>query len=160
MLKTNPNGPVLTYRLRSLYLLLCYLPFLIIPWVLHCILAVRPLSISSYLGQIEPIRTSDLPEMVFSMFAVRVLSSVSAVLAVPATSALLAHGAVVYSQRRRSEQSLNLAQTLTLADRRWSDVPWLLGINQSGTGNSQYLWLAAGLLFISRYAPVFTHQAV
>lgn len=141
----------LRYRKRSLILLLCYLPFLIVPWVLTCIMAIRPPSLPSYYNQKGEYGANLYLVMLFWMGFIRVLNSIASLLTVPVVSALLAQGAVVFSQRRKVKQALNLRQTFTLADRGWNDIPTLWAARHSSTGmGSKYLWLAAALLLLSK----------
>lgn len=141
--------PTLRYRRRSLCLLGCYLPCLIVPWALTCVLAIRPLSFHSYYNQMGQFGADTYLVILFWMGFVRVLNAIASVLTVPVTSALLAQGAVVYSQRRKIKQALTLRQTFAFADRAWADVPAMWAAkNGNGTG-SKYLWLAAGLLTLS-----------
>ena len=57
---------------------------------------------------------------------INVLRAVSGVIVVPFTSIILAHATVMYSQRRRHEQELNMRQLFALADRSCADpgTPW------------------------------------
>ena len=91
--------PLLRYRKTSIWLAACYLPFLILPWILTCIMVLRPPSLPSYYNQKGEYGDSIYLVMLFWMGFVRVLNAIANVLVVPITSALLAHGAVVYSQR-------------------------------------------------------------
>ncbi|TAQ87222.1 hypothetical protein B7494_g4454 [Chlorociboria aeruginascens] len=146
----------LRYRKRSLWLLGCYLPFLIVPWVLTCIMAIRPLSLPSYYNQRGDYGSNLYLVMLFWLGFVRVLNSIASLITVPVVSALLAQGAVVFSQRRKKKQALSLRQTFALADRGWNDIPTLWSAATGGDGkSSKYLWLAAGLLLLSAIqAPV------
>ena len=69
----------------------------------------------------------------------------------PIVSALLAHGAVVYTQRRevQQKQATTLRQTFALADRGWMDISLLWNAHMHRLMSSKYLWLAAGLLALS-----------
>ncbi|KAI9731061.1 MAG: hypothetical protein M1818_007918 [Claussenomyces sp. TS43310] len=83
------------------------------------------------------------------MLFVRVLNAIASVLTIPVVSAVLAHGAVVYAQRRKAQQAVSLRQVFALADRAWSDVLMLWdAIWKDGT-SSPYIWFAAGLLALS-----------
>ncbi len=133
------------------------LPFLIVPWILTCILAVRPLGLLSYYNQAGQYSPSAYHAMRFWMGFVDVTSSIASLLTVPVTSALLAHGAVAYCQRTSLNRELNLGQTFVLADRGWADLTilwhvskpkWIGSSNRRSMG-SAYLWMAAILLVIS-----------
>lgn len=149
--------PTLRYRKRSLCIVSCYLPFLIVPWILTCILTVRPLSHSSYYNQQGDFGPRAYLAMIYWMGVVRVLNAISSVLTIPITSAVLAQGAVVYSQRRKLKQKLNLRQVFAFADRAWSDIPAMWSAMRGNGTGSNYLWLAAGLLVISKWSRVDTH---
>lgn len=140
----------LRYRKRSLVLLACYLPFLIIPWVFTCVMAIRPLGLPSYYNQKGEYGPDMYLVIQFWMGCIRVLNSIASILTIPIVSALLAQGAVVYAQRKKVKQKLSLRQTLTLADRGWNDLPTLWKAFQGIGTSSIYLWLAAGLLLLSK----------
>ena len=149
------NIPLLRYRRTALWLLLCYVPFLILPWILVNIMVDRPPNLPSYYNQRGEYGYWTVLGMVFWLVFVRVLNSIASVLVVPITSALLAQGAVVYTQRRKAEQKLNLAQTFALSDRGWADIPILWGVYRergNGGNGSKYLMLAACLLALSKQA--------
>lgn len=153
--RTDKPQPILRYRRRAFYLLVFYLPFLIIPWILTCVLAVRPLDAPSYVNQGEGLSGKTLLSIYSSISAIRVLNSIAGLATIPVVSALLAQAAVVYCQRRKHNQSLNLGQTFALADRGWWDIQILwgaLGWNKEGNG-SRFIWFAALLMVISRYIP-------
>ena len=144
--QNKPVPTALRYRKGSLYLLGCYIVILLVPWVLTCILAVRPLNKPSYYNQKGEYGPDVLNAIRFWNGFVRVLNAIASLITVPVISALLAHGAVVYSQRRKIDQTLNLRQTFTLADRGWADVPSLWKALWKNGAGSRYLWLGAALL--------------
>ena len=146
--------PLLRYRKTSICLLACYLPFLILPWILTCIMALRPPNLPSYYNQKGEYGSNMWLVMLFWMAFVRVLNAIASVLVVPITSALLAQGAVVYTQRRKVGQELNLRKTFALSDRGWTDIAILWGAKEGKSGSgagSKYLGLAADLLLLSMY---------
>ena len=60
--------------------------------------------------------------------------------------------AVVYTQRRRAKQKLNLRQTFALSDRGWGDITILWGAYRQDKGTaSRYLKYAACLLILSKW---------
>ena len=154
--KVEPHHP-LRYQKRSLALLAVYLPFLIVPWILTCVLAVRPLGLLSYWNQAGQYSPGLYREMRFWARFVGVTDAIASVLTVPITSALLAHGAVAYCQRTNIKRSLNLRQTFTLADRGWADLSILwhaLRPEADGSPNAKgmtslYLWMAAAMILLS-----------
>ena len=117
--KKDKDTAPLSYRKRSLVLLIIYLPIIIIPWVLQQILVVRPLNGSSYHDQTGEY---DAYGYLASVTMVRLLNVIGALITVPVVGALLSQAAVIYSQRRHLGQQLNLRQTLALADKSWGDV--------------------------------------
>lgn len=151
------TGPVFRYRKTPLVLVLIYFITLVVPWILICILAYRPLSASSYY---EAHPTKDINSAPYT-FA-RALSTINGVLAIPIISALLGSAAVIYVTRRKANQKLSVAQLFALADRGWASVPllwpirWekrrnhktslflLLGACFVALGQSSCLWTAAG----------------
>lgn len=147
--------PTLRYRRRTIYLLLFYVPLLIIPWILTCIVAGRPALNGVDASQYLP-RTDSLANGAVSILglvtAIRTLNSIASVATIPVISALLAQAAVVYTQRRNSSQSLSLRQTFVLADRRWADVTVLFeAARTAGTGmGSPFLWWGICLVAISK----------
>ena len=154
--KATEEAPVLTlrYRRTSVWLLTCYLPFLIVPWILVCIMEHRPPSLPSYYNQRGELCGWKLLVIPFWFGFVRILNSIASVLTVPITSALLAQGAVVFMQRRkrnplRGRQKLNLRQTFALADRGWSDITILWSSYREKGTASAYLTAAAWLLILS-----------
>lgn len=153
-----PDGPpsesVVRYRKRSLYLLALYLPFAIIPWVLTCIIDVRPINHPSYINQTGFYTLEDLTRTTDVASAIRILNSINSLITVPLVSSLLAHAVIVYTQRRRVTQALNIQQTFALADRAWSDW-WsillsIVGSTSARANRSYFLLIAAGVLLLSK----------
>ena len=142
--------PPLRYRRLPVCLLICYLPFLIIPWVLTCVIAVRPLNFPTYYDQMGRLGSIQVLAILWWYGFIRVLNSIASLITVPIISALLAQGAVVYCQRRRVKQTLNLRQTFALADKGWNDITTLWAALKGSGKSSKYLWLATGLLFLSK----------
>ena len=120
--KKDKDTAPLSYRKRSLILLIIYLPIIIIPWVLQQILVVRPLNGSSYHDQTGEYDGYGYLASLWWPAMVRLLNVIGALITVPVVGALLSQAAVIYSQRRHPGQQLNLRQTLALADKSWGDV--------------------------------------
>ncbi|KAJ7682004.1 hypothetical protein DFH06DRAFT_285334 [Mycena polygramma] len=137
-----------TYRKTSLWLLAVYLPTLIVPWVLICVLDVRPLNAPSYNDQSGSIPPSSLIAIYIVVGLIRVLNSISGILVVPVVGTIIAQAAVVFAQRRRPKQTLNLVQLLALADRGWGSIPTMWNARSSGKSSS-FLWVAALMTMIS-----------
>ncbi|KAI1334528.1 hypothetical protein F5Y15DRAFT_287993 [Xylariaceae sp. FL0016] len=136
---TKPRiKPTLRYRKTPACLLFIYLPTLIVPWVLICIMTKRPLGGSSYYDQTGAHYVNNLA----GAAAATLLKTINAVLAVPIISTLLGHAAIVHAMRRHRTQKLNVMQLFALADKGWSNVPLLWG-SFSHKKASRFLWLAA-----------------
>ncbi|KAJ7159600.1 hypothetical protein C8R46DRAFT_1194891 [Mycena filopes] len=79
---------------------------------------------------------------------VRVLNSISGVLVVPVVGSIIAQAAVVFAQRRRAKQELNLVQLFALADRGWGSFSILWNARRTGA-SSTFLTAAAWMTIIS-----------
>ncbi|KAJ5827341.1 hypothetical protein N7447_004104 [Penicillium robsamsonii] len=159
---TTENGPSrppqqtisLRYRKRNIYLLIFYALLLVIPWVLTCVLAGPPArkggSGQPYFPQ-SGLSAHGIYSMLSWVAAVRTLNSIAGVITIPVISALLAQAAVVYTQKRKINQTLNLRQTFVLADRRWSDPTVIVeAFRSTGSGiSSRFLWLGMALVLLS-----------
>ena len=82
--------------------------------------------------------------------ATDILHNIASVLAVPIVSALLAYGAVIYTQRRKASQDLNIRQMFALADRGWTDTLtlWFSLRKPDRKQSSPYLWYGAFLILL------------
>ncbi|KAK0610699.1 hypothetical protein B0T17DRAFT_629245 [Bombardia bombarda] len=91
-----PNGtrqPVrsaLQYRRGSIWLSLFYLPLLVIPWIITCVLMFRPVGLPSYINQVGGYYVQDVAGMGWWFNAIDTISKIAGVIAVPIASALLA----------------------------------------------------------------------
>ncbi|KAJ5541954.1 hypothetical protein N7461_007957 [Penicillium sp. DV-2018c] len=152
------NPPVqptlaLRYRKRAIYLLLIYVPLLVLPWIFTCLLAGPPAPNGASGKRFFPqygLSAHGTLSLASWVAAVRTLNSIANVLTVPVISALLAQAAVVYTQKRKAEQKLTLRQMFALADRRWSDATVVVEAARTmGTGiGSRFLWLGMLLVVI------------
>ncbi|USP75253.1 hypothetical protein yc1106_02527 [Curvularia clavata] len=159
--RTRPTEiPTLCYRHRALWVLALYVPILVVPWALTCVLAYHPLDLPSYIQ--TDFTESNVSTQRCIVNALAVLNSLVSVVTIPLVSALVAQAAVVYTQRRRKNQTISISQTFALADGGWSNPsvlyeawpPWKIRTTgngakarQSGSG-SGFLWLAALFVFI------------
>lgn len=157
--RNPPLQPTLAlrYRKRTIYLLLLYVPLLVLPWIFTCLLAGPPAPNGASGRRFFPqygLSAQGTLSLMSWVAAVRTLNSIANVLTVPVISALLAQAAVVYTQKRNSEQKLTLRQMFALADRRWSDATVVVQAARTmGTGiGSRFLWLGMFLVFISMSA--------
>ncbi|KAM0541098.1 hypothetical protein ACHAO7_010755 [Fusarium culmorum] len=85
--------------------------------------------------------------------ATNILSRIAATLGLPIVSALMAQAVVVYSQLRKEgqEEKLNVLQLFALSDRGWMDIPILwTSCFGARSRSSRFLWLAAGLVLVSK----------
>jgi hypothetical protein len=133
----------LRYRTRALWLLGFYTLLILIPWVLTCVLAHRPINSSSYTRQ-QGFLHNDVSSIRKWKIAVDVLNSVAGLTTskqqthpslpathanhanydpVPVLSALLAQAAVLFCQRRKPDEFLSLKDMFALADRGWTNAP-------------------------------------
>lgn len=150
----------LEYRKKSVVLVALYVPILVLPWILTCVLAVRPLGAVSYLNQRQGLTLKQLDQIELVNDVSRVLNAIAAVATIPLVSALLAQAAVVYTQRHKQHQRLNLVQVFALADKGWSDLRVLWrALHGRGGPNSRFLWLGVLLISISKYQTQHTHAS-
>ncbi|KAI1060470.1 hypothetical protein LB506_007221 [Fusarium annulatum] len=143
---------VVRYYKRSLWIFGFYLLILVLPWIFTCVLMIRPINKESYFNQAGAITPGDINNWHRSRVALRSLTALSSVVGLPIVSGLLAHGAVVYTQRRSPAQKLSVLQLFALADREWLDPRYLVKppSKLKITERSLYLWLATFLILIIR----------
>lgn len=141
------RGGSLYHHTFTAFLLLPYLVLLVVPWVATCILDKKPISgnSSSYDYPRGMITAADVKNVNTWMEAIRVMNTITNIATVPVISAVLSHAAVVYVQRRRPGQTLNVRQLLSLADTSWAWMPPL------SAGNTALGILGAALLACSKY---------
>lgn len=153
-LRRSSKDAGLRYRKRALWIVGFYLPLLIVPWALTCVMMHRPVMLPSYISQKGAYSMRQIRQHEDWVTAVDVLNRIAAVLGVPVISAVLAQGAVVYAQRRKEKQSLSIRQLFPLADRGWADpaILWdAVWHNTNLPGSSSlYLWLGALLILVSK----------
>ncbi|KAF5634569.1 hypothetical protein F52700_5762 [Fusarium sp. NRRL 52700] len=167
---TNPDGEprrpwqslslakdkqAIRYHKRSLWIFGFYLLILVLPWIFTCVLMIRPIDKRSYFDQAGSITPGDVNNWHRSRVALRSLTALSSVIGLPIVSGLLAHGAVVYTQRRNPGQKLSVLQLFALADREWLDLRYLFKPPNKlkSTERSLYLWLATFLVLITAVRP-------
>ncbi|KAF1916190.1 hypothetical protein BDU57DRAFT_516139 [Ampelomyces quisqualis] len=147
--------PALRYRHRALWLLGFYIPLLVIPWALTCVLVYHPLGARSYYDQ-AGLEDSKLTLHRRMDNALSVINSFTGIVTVPIISALLTQAAVVYAQRRRKDQFISVRQMFALADQGWSNFgvlheawpPWRGHTSGPGAAGSPFLWLAAAFIML------------
>ena len=110
-------------RTRALWILSLYLPLLILPWTLTCIMTYRPVSAPSYFDHAGQRTARDFKINEGWQVAISVMNAIAAVLTIPVTSLLLAEAAVLWLQRgKHNVSAVSLAQFYDLADRAWTDA--------------------------------------
>ena len=124
--KPSPKDSGLTLSLQhSSHALVFFILFAILAiftWVLTCILTFRPLTTRTYAFDVYDERTLGEVQASYMMNdnlyqAVRIFQCIVAVLTIPATSAICAGAAVVFTQRNKHSARMTLRQTMVLADK-------------------------------------------
>lgn len=72
----------LTYHMQAMFLLLVYVPLLVLPWVLTCVIAKRPLSATSYYNS-HGFQESDINYRYTSLLTIDVLNSIGSLVTIP-----------------------------------------------------------------------------
>ncbi|KAF5228881.1 hypothetical protein FAUST_10783 [Fusarium austroamericanum] len=100
---------LLRYRKRSVWILGFYLPILIVPWVLTCILMHGPIFLPSYINQRGEYSMTDMQKIQDWSTVISIPSRIAVTLGLPIVSALMAQAVVVYSQllKKGQENKLN-----------------------------------------------------
>jgi hypothetical protein len=148
----KPAEPVLRYRKTPFWLLAGYLITLILPWVFIFVLDARPLPSSSYHDQRSRVSPDNYESYRGLLVFLLALSSISGVLTIPVTTAILGYAAVTYAQKRHDGQKLSIAQLFALSDRGWADIKVLWRAHSTG-GSSALLWFGFLLILIGAYHP-------
>ena len=131
----------LQYRTRAFWLLGFYVLLIVVPWVLTCVLAQRPINARSYVRQ-RGFTDDEVATMHKWKIAVDVLNSIAGLITskqyarivlpatctdcvnrypVPILSAVLAQAAVLFCQRRKPNEFLSLRDMFAIADRGWTN---------------------------------------
>ena len=116
------EGIRLRRKTKYLFYLFFYIPLLVIPWALLCVLTYRPLQLPSYVNQKGIYHPADFEGNENWQVAIRFANTVTAIITLPLVSAILSQASVIYTQRRKISQKMSLLQTFALADKGWSDV--------------------------------------
>lgn len=116
-----PN--LVRYHWSTAILLVLYFPLLIIPWVIVCVLDVKPLAWYGTSYQDSGVYTSnDIAWVPRWVRASNVLACLSSALAFPVVTAVLAHASVAFVQHVRPRRKLNARELLALADGCWMRI--------------------------------------
>lgn len=139
------------YHKHAIFLLALYVPLLVIPWVLTCIMWRRPLFAPSYINQagFYPREMTKLRRWVTT---INVFNSILGVVTVPILSALVAQAAAVQIETQKRAQSLHVNHLSALADRGWTSPftiykswTWKEGGSKSCR---RFICVAAGLILL------------
>lgn len=145
----------LRHRKRSVFVLVLYALLIIVPWILTCVLAKRPIGASSYISH-RGFTHSEMEGLRNWKIAIDVLNAIAALVTIPFLSLILAQAAVVFSQRQRPGQFLDLGDLFALSDRGWTHVSVVwnsIWVNRSHRAEGRkwsgaFFLPAAGLIFI------------
>lgn len=142
----------LKHHYPAIWLIIIYIPLVIVPWTTTVILTYRPISKSTYY-YLEGFDLDEYKRMQSWVTAIDVLNSIASLLAVPVVSFVIAQTAVVFSQKRAPARQLSVRDIFALADRAWTDISVLFKLmNAKGHGSrafNGFITLASGLLLIS-----------
>lgn len=149
--------PQLKRHSPAIYLIVLYVPLVIVPWTTTVVLSFHPISKSTYYNP-EGFSLDEYKQMQSWVAAISVLNSIASLLAVPVVSFAIAQAAVVFSQKRASADQLSVRDIFALADRAWTDVSVLFKLLRArGNGSrafSKFIILASGFLLISKFPPL------
>lgn len=148
---TKKQEPILRYRKTPIILLVLYSTTLIVPWVLTCILDDRSLTTSGYYDQRGRVDSNSYLSFWSLLAFIKALQSISGILTIPVTTAILAYAAVTFAQRRFDGQALSMSQLFALTDRGWADITILWRAGSNGRSSS-LLWYGALMVAIGTYS--------
>lgn len=154
----NKPNSFRSQRRRALCLISLYLPVLILPWALTCIMMFRPIMKPTYINQTGHYSVADVRRMQRWNTAAKILDGIASVLAIPTVSTMLAYGAVIYTQRRSKtgQKELNIRQMLVIADKGWENIQLLWSVlwKPRKKRASPYLWFGFLLVLLGRYMSI------
>lgn len=145
------SGVILPRSSYIVWMVFVYASLALTAWILICLLTSKPLTAKRYGFDTREQDSSRLQarfiksEQIYR--AARTVQAVVGVLTIPLTSAVCSAAAVVFTQAGRQERRLTLRQTMTLADKGWTD-PTTIARLLSGRGRqfSSSLLICALLL--------------
>lgn len=145
--RRSPDPPTLVrYHWSTIILLVLYLPLLIIPWIIVCVLDVKPLVLygKNYQtpGWYTPTDIAWVPRWVR---ASNILACACSAFAFPLVMAVVSHASVAFVQNVRPGQRVNARLLLSLADECWVRVAgdrrmWLAKAGTTLTVLSECQW--------------------
>jgi hypothetical protein len=103
-------------------------------WILICLLTFKPLTTKRYgFDYREQVNQTKFVKSEVIYRVARTVQAVVGVLTIPLTSAVCSAAAVVFAQTNRWERKLTMRQTITLADKGWTDPATIIKL-LSGNG--------------------------
>lgn len=149
--KKEPWSSRAKYHKHALWILALYIPLVVIPWVLTCIIAIRPLGQSTYLKQ-SGFSSRELKRIRGWVTAINVFNSIASLVTIPVLGAIIAQAAAVYAQNRNAKGGFQMDYLFALADRGWTNPAIILrSMSWKARGARSYklfLSLAALLVLI------------
>lgn len=141
----NDSAVILPRSSYIVWMVFIYASLALTAWILICLLTFKPLTAKRYGFDTRERDSSRLQakfiksEQIYR--AARTVQAIVGVLTIPLTSAVCSAAAVVFAQAKRQDRKLTLRQTMTLADKGWTD-PTTIAKLLSGRGRR----LASSLL--------------
>jgi len=133
----HESGVTLPRSSYIVWMVLIYASLALTAWILICLLTFKPLTAKHYGFDTRERDVSRLQarftksEEIYR--AARTVQAVVGVLTIPLTSAVCSAAAVVFAQAKKQQRKLTLRQTMTLADKGWTD-PTTIAKLLSGRG--------------------------
>lgn len=154
--EVSPRPTLFRQSIIPLLIATAYLVFLLVPWVLTCIIARNPNFIlttsSRYKYDVDRRYSANYTILT----AIDALNALAVVLSLPVLSSLLARAAVVFTQRRKENQKLTVRQLVALADRGW----WNVSLVFQRWTSSLLLFFGWVLLLIAFVLPIVRSTVV
>jgi hypothetical protein len=147
----HESGATLPRSSYIVWMVFIYASLALTAWILICLLTFKPLTAKRYGFDTRERDISRLQARFIKSEgiyrAARTVQAVVGVLTIPLTSAVCSAAAVVFAQTKRQQRKLTLRQTMTLADKGWTD-PTTIAKLLSGRGKkfSSSLLICALLL--------------
>lgn len=147
------SSPQLKHHYPAIWLIILYIPLVVIPWTATVVLNYRPISRSTYYYP-DGFSAKEFRSMQSWVTSIYVLNSIASILAVPVISFVIAQMAVIYVQKRSPALQLSVRDIFALADRAWVDISVLVKlVRAKGRGSRAFnffIALATGFLLISK----------
>ncbi|PVH92034.1 hypothetical protein DM02DRAFT_701786 [Periconia macrospinosa] len=147
--KSNLPKPPKYYK-HAMFILIAYVPLIIVPWALTCIISIRPLGLPSYYVQ-RGFTDAEVDRIHRWITIINAFNSIGSLLTIPVLSALIAQAASVYSYQQKARPSFHPKHLAALADRGWTN-PWILGRSwmwkEQGSRGVRYLLHFAAIVVV------------